>query len=153
MRNLRSFGMLVVVASVSLWTAGCGSSDSEPEAGSDAKTSSTPAEKKAPVAASPGDAAKGKATFAASCVACHTPDGGAITGLGKDIISSEFTARLSDDELVAFITEGRDAGDPMNTTGVGMPAKGGDPSLNDQKLRDIVAFIRARQIEEGVELK
>ena len=153
MRNMQSFGMWVVVASVSLWGAGCGSSDSKPEAGSDAKTpsNSTPAAEKDSAGA--GDAVKGKAAFAASCTACHTPDGGAITGLGKDIVNGEFTASISDDELVAFITNGRDAGDPLNTTGIPMPPKGGDPSLTDQKLRDIVAFIRARQAEEGVELK
>ena len=95
---------------------------------------------------------RGKAAFAASCSACHTPDGGAKPGLGKDMIHSEFTAGISDDELVAFITTGRDAGDPLNTTGVGMPAKGGNPALSEKDLRDLVAFIRGRQVEEGVEL-
>ncbi|MEE9404067.1 MAG: cytochrome c [Algisphaera sp.] len=93
---------------------------------------------------------RGKATFAASCAACHTADGGAKPGLGKDMIKSSFTAGLDDKGLVTFLKVGRDAGDPLNTTGVGMPPKGGDPTLTDDKLGDLVSFIRGRQFEEGV---
>ena len=94
---------------------------------------------------------RGKALIASSCVACHTPDGGAKPPLGKDMIQSEFTAGVSDDELVAFITDGRDASDPLNTTGIPMPPKGGNAALTEDDVRDMVAFIRGRQIEEGVE--
>lgn len=94
---------------------------------------------------------RGKATLSTTCVACHMPDGGAKPGLGKDMIHSTFTAGLDDDGLVAFLKVGRDAGDPLNTTGVGMPAKGGNPALTDDDLRDLVTFIRGRQVQEGVD--
>ena len=77
---------------------------------------------------------------------CHGPDARGIQGLGKNLRSSEFVKGLSDDELVEFIKKGRDTSDPANTTGVAMPPKGGNPSLTDQDLYDIVAYIRS--IEE-----
>jgi|TARA_B110000263_G_scaffold245176_1_gene254324 cytochrome c5 len=48
---------------------------------------------------------------------------------------------LSDAELVDFIKAGRDAGDSANTTGIGMPAKGGNPSLSDDDILAIIAYI------------
>jgi disulfide bond formation protein DsbB len=48
---------------------------------------------------------------------------------------------LSDTELVEFIKVGRDPGDPANTTGIGMPAKGGNPSLDDDDILAILAYI------------
>jgi disulfide bond formation protein DsbB len=44
---------------------------------------------------------------------------------------------------MAFIKTGRPASDPLNTTGVDMPPKGGNPALSDQDLADIIAFIRS----------
>ena len=89
-----------------------------------------------------GDAEAGQEAFATTCVACHGPAGEGVPGLGKDMTSSEFIAEKSDDELVAFIKVGRDPSDPLNSTGVAMPPKGGNPALSDEDLQDIVAFIR-----------
>lgn len=89
-----------------------------------------------------GDAALGEAVYGGTCVACHGPGGAGITGLGKPLAGSEFVQSLSDDELVAFIEEGRLADHPDNTTGVAMPPKGGNPSLTEQDLRDVVAYVR-----------
>jgi disulfide bond formation protein DsbB len=55
---------------------------------------------------------------------------------------SDFIAGKSDGELVEFIKQGRPADDPFNTTGVAMPAKGGNPLLDDQDLYHIVAYLR-----------
>jgi disulfide bond formation protein DsbB len=44
--------------------------------------------------------------------------------------------------LLAFVKTGRPPGDPANTTGVDMPPKGGNPTLTDQDLADIIAHIR-----------
>lgn len=90
-----------------------------------------------------GDPAAGQELFTGSCAACHGPAGEGMPGLGKDITTSEFVAGLTDQELVEFIKVGRDPSDPLNTTGVGMPAKGGNPALSDEKLYDIAAYIRA----------
>jgi disulfide bond formation protein DsbB len=52
---------------------------------------------------------------------------------------------MSDDELAQFLALGRPADDPGNTTGVAMPPKGGNPSLSDQDLMDVAAFLRTLQ--------
>jgi mono/diheme cytochrome c family protein len=89
-----------------------------------------------------GDAEKGQTLFATACSACHGPEGKGVPGLGKDMTTSEFIAGLSDQELLDFIKVGRAPTDPLNTTGVLMPPKGGNPALSDQDLMDIIAYIR-----------
>lgn len=89
-----------------------------------------------------GDAAKGKTLFEGTCAACHGPDAKGLPGLGKDLTTSEFAKGKTDAELVAFIKTGRPASDPLNTTGVEMPPKGGNASFTDQDLADIVAYAR-----------
>lgn len=96
---------------------------------------------------------RGQSLFATNCVACHTPDGGARPNLGKDVVHSAFTASRSDKELVTFLKLGRNPGDPLNTTGVGMPPKGGNPALMDKDLTDLITFIRGRQAMEDVAFK
>jgi disulfide bond formation protein DsbB len=92
-----------------------------------------------------GDAASGAEAFAGTCASCHGPDAKGLPSLGKDLTTSEFAMGLSDAELVAFIKTGRPIGDPLNTTGVDMPPKGGNPALTDQDLADIVAYLRTLQ--------
>jgi disulfide bond formation protein DsbB len=92
-----------------------------------------------------GDVSAGQKKFEISCSACHGPAGEGVAGLGKDMTTSEFIAGKSDDELVAFIEVGRDPGDPLNTTGVAMPPKGGNPALSDEDLYNVVAFVRSLQ--------
>jgi len=48
--------------------------------------------------------------------------------------------------MVDFLREGRRANHPENTTGIDMPPRGGNPSLTDQDLADITAYLR--QIQE-----
>ena len=95
-----------------------------------------------------GDAdlvSKGEEIYSSTCSACHGADAKGIPGLGKDLTNSEFIQGLSDDELVDFMKVGRGASDPENTTGVAMPPKGGNPSLTDDDLRAVVAFLRTLQ--------
>jgi disulfide bond formation protein DsbB len=92
-----------------------------------------------------GDPVAGEATYQGTCSACHAPDATGITGLGLPLANSEFVQSMTDEELVAFIAVGRDAGDPDNTTGVGMPPKGGNPSLTDEDLLNVVAWLRTLQ--------
>jgi len=91
---------------------------------------------------SPGDATRGKAVFDSTCIACHGRDAKGIIGLGKDLTTSEFVKDKTDAELVAFIKTGRPVSDPLNTTGVEMPPKGGNSALTDQDLADVVAYMR-----------
>jgi disulfide bond formation protein DsbB len=111
----------------------------------------TDAEKAAALAAAGGDAelaefiANGTKIFGASCAACHGKDAHGMTGLGKDLIASEFARKLDDDGLLAFLKKGRDPSDPLNTTKVGMPARGGNPALTDDDLLDVIAYVRSLQ--------
>lgn len=91
-----------------------------------------------------GDPAKGKEYFA-TCAGCHGPEGKGIQGLGKDMTTSEWIKSQTDEQLLAFLKTGRPASDPLNTTGVDMPPKGGNPALTDEQLLDIIAFIHSIQ--------
>lgn len=90
----------------------------------------------------PGDAAQGEEQFATYCAACHGPDGKGRPNLGKDLLASKFVGEQSDTQLILFIKKGRDVSDPLNTTKVPMPPKGGNPAFTDGQLNDVVAYIR-----------
>ncbi|MEW5985522.1 MAG: cytochrome c [Chloroflexota bacterium] len=92
-----------------------------------------------------GDAQAGATKFAGTCVSCHGPDAKGLPNLGKDLTTSAFVRDSSDADMIAFLTTGRPASDPANTTGVDMPPKGGNPALTEQDLADIVAYVRTLQ--------
>jgi len=96
-------------------------------------------------AARAGDSVVGEKLFMRTCVACHGLDGQGLPGLGKNLVTSEFVAGKTDRELVDFIKVGRGPDDPLNTTGVMMPAKGNNPALSDEDLYNIVAYLRTLQ--------
>ena len=126
----------IVVLMIALLTfAACGGGGSE--------ASSQTAEEAAPV--SKGDPAAGKEQFDMICFACHGPGGEGIEGLGKPFTTSEFLREKSDEEMVEFIKVGRPSGDPLNTTGIDMPPKGGNPALTDDQIVDIIAYVRTLQ--------
>jgi mono/diheme cytochrome c family protein len=128
--------VLLIILAVSLSACGGGSASSgSAGGGSSSSQEAAPADPA-------GDAAAGKDVFVGTCSACHGPEGKGIPGLGKDMTTSEFIAGKTDAELVDFIKVGRDPSDPLNTTGVAMPPKGGNPALSDDDLFDVVAFIR-----------
>ncbi len=97
----------------------------------------------------PGNAVRGQSLYSSTCAACHGLTGEGITGLGKDLITSSYVTEHSDLELVEFLMVGRPVGDPLNTTGILMPARGGNPTLTDQQLADLVAFVRSIHEESG----
>ena len=90
---------------------------------------------------------EGKKIFLQSCAACHGQDARGIAGLGKDLVDGDFVQQLDDEVLIAFIERGRSATDSLNTTGVPMPPKGGNPTLTRQDISDIVAYLRSLQKE------
>ena len=94
-------------------------------------------------ASNQGDSASGQQLFVTNCGACHGPTGEGLPALGKPLTTSEFVSGLSDEELLSFIKAGRLPDDPLNTTGVAMPPKGGNPALTDEQLRNIIAYIRS----------
>ena len=83
--------------------------------------------------------------FIASCSACHGANGEGMEGLGKPLKASDFIASKSDSEMVAFVKTGRPVWDELNTTGLDMPPKGGNPALTDEQIAEIVSFIRTLQ--------
>jgi mono/diheme cytochrome c family protein len=87
---------------------------------------------------------QGKSYFGATCSGCHGSDGRGIAGLGKNLIESEFVSGMNDVELHDFIVTGRAAWDPENTTGVDMPARGGNPALTDDNIYQIIAYLRTQ---------
>ena len=90
-----------------------------------------------------GDAANGEALYQGTCMVCHGQAGEGVEGLGKPWVGSDFINSQTDAELLAFLIEGRPSDHPENTTGIAMMPRGGNPSLSDQDLRDLVAYMRA----------
>ncbi len=89
-----------------------------------------------------GDATKGQSNFAATCSACHGLDAKGLPNLGRDLTTSPFVKDLTDAELINFLSIGREPTDPLNTTGVQMPPRGGNPAFTDQDLADVMAYLR-----------
>ncbi len=122
-----------------------------PEAKAPVVAAVTEEDKAKALSAAGGDAelaeyiAHGSKVYASTCIACHGKDGVGIQGNGKALAKNEFVKSLDDDALLAFIKRGRDPGDPKNTTGVGMPARGGNPALTDDDLLDVIAYVRTLQ--------
>lgn len=95
-----------------------------------------------PAVESKGDAAAGEPLFQGTCSACHGPDAKGLPNLGKDLTTSEFVKEKTDDELLDFVLVGRPISDPLNTQGVDMPPKGGNPALSNDDIYDIIAYLR-----------
>lgn len=91
----------------------------------------------------PGAGGVGRDLFVAACSACHGPSGGGMEGMGKPLNTSEFIQGLSDKEFMTFIKTGRPIWDSMNTTGVDMPPKGGNPAITDEQLTQIIQYLRS----------
>lgn len=85
----------------------------------------------------------GQTTYLRYCAVCHGPDAQGRPGLGKNLVTSSFVAEQSDAALMQFIREGRPADDPLNTTGIAMLPYGGQPTLSDADLTNLVAYIRS----------
>ena len=136
MRKQALFTLFVLVLLLA-GLAACGGGDkNEP------KESSAPPATVAPQMV--GDAKAGESVYMSICVACHGPDARGLPNLGKSMHpdDSQFITSKTDAELVEFIKVGRTPDDPLNTTGVGMPAKGGNPAITEQQLYDVVAWMR-----------
>lgn len=90
----------------------------------------------------PGDPTKGEALFSANCASCHGPSmaGGIGPALNPIYKLNGVTDPLDPAFLIGIITNGRvhQGGDPGTAN---MPAKGGNPSLTDQDIKDLASFI------------
>jgi mono/diheme cytochrome c family protein len=125
---LMAAGLLAVVV------AGCGggSKEAAPAANSVSK----------------GDPTKGKDVFDGTCIACHGADAKGLAGSGKNLVTkSDWMKKQDDTALLAFVKTGRPSTDPVNTTKVDMPPKGGNPALSDEDLTNVIAYIRSLQAQ------
>jgi mono/diheme cytochrome c family protein len=127
-------GILVLAALLA--ACGGGGSDSGAQSG---------AVEEEVAAVSTGDPVEGKKQYDMLCIACHGPTGEGVEGLGKPFTTSEFVRERNDQEMLEFVKIGRPIGDPLNSTGVDMPPKGGNPALTDEQILDIVAYVRTLQ--------
>src|SRR5262245_27121036 len=138
----RSVFVLSVSVAVAACVAACGSGAPEPTAAPAGPKVSPEAQK---FLALKGDPARGKNMFQTTCVSCHGPDAKGMPNLGKDLTASTFLKGIPDAEAILFLTKGRPSSDPLNTTKVDMPPRGGNPALKEQDLADIVAYLRTLQ--------
>jgi cytochrome c6 len=78
--------------------------------------------------------AQAAATYKAKCAGCHGADGKANTApakaLGAHDFASDEVAKMSDTDLIAIVTAGKNK----------MPAYG--KSLKDTEIKDLVAYVR-----------
>ena len=84
-----------------------------------------------------GDAANGETVYLNSCASCHGADALGIQGLGKQLAGSDYIASTSEGDLYT--------NHPDNDTGVAMPPKGGNASLSDESIADIIAYLKSLQ--------
>lgn len=103
-----------------------------------ASTAPTP-----PVALDTAAVSAGRSVFLSVCAACHGPRAAGIQGLGKPLVGGSFFNSRTDEELLAFLQAGRPVDDPLNTTGVPMPARGGRLNLTDGDLLNVIAYLRS----------
>ena len=133
--------VVIVFAALTLLLAACGGGsgvldpDDIPGGGGDGGA----------VEVEPGDPVQGATVYASTCAACHGASFEGIDGLGKALVPNEFVAEQSEEDLAFFLAVGRPADDPANDTGVDMPPRGGNPSLSDQDLRNVSAYLQAQQ--------
>lgn len=114
-----------------------------------APTEAAPAETTT-VQYTPQQVENGRSTFLTICAACHGQNAQGIQGLGKNLITSEFVTGLDDDGLVQFLVVGRLPGDLLNTTGLPMPPRGGNPAMTDAQLFEVVAYLRSARAEQDL---
>jgi cytochrome c6 len=77
------------------------------------------------------DTAAAEATYKAKCAACHGADGKGKEALKTQDLASAAVQNMSDAELTAIITDGKDK----------MPGYG--KSLKPDQIKDLVSFIRS----------
>jgi mono/diheme cytochrome c family protein len=133
-QRMKTKKLIILVSVLALTLAACGGGSSD-GGGSDTV---------APPSGGAGDAVAGADIYKATCTACHGSDLAGIDGLGLPLAPSDFVTSQSEADLAAFISRGRPTSDPDSTSGVDMPPRGGNPSLDEQDLLDVSAYLLAQ---------
>jgi mono/diheme cytochrome c family protein len=87
--------------------------------------------------------AHGENIFQTTCSACHGFSAQGVSGLGPSMIDNPFINGQGNESLQQFIMTGRPADHPDNKSGIPMPARGGNMSLTDADILDVVFYIRS----------
>ena len=87
--------------------------------------------------------------YAQNCSSCHGTRAQGMPRQGANLRTSTFIAGLADDDLVTFLKQGRQPTDPRSVLNLPMPPRGGNPSLSDERLKDIVNYLRLLQRLDG----
>ncbi len=125
--------ILSMLIFISIALAACGGGDGEAESAASATLV--------------GNVPGGEEVFMGTCIKCHGDDATGIEGSGTNLTISQFIREKTDAELIEYVKVGREMNDPLNTTGIAMPPYGANPMLTDQDLADVVAYLRAVQLE------
>ncbi len=140
-KSFASLRLVSLMLGISVLVFACGGGDKN-DSGKQSNGATQQAAAKQTKITIKGDPVKGQALFMKNCLACHGPDGRGIKGLGKDLVNSEFVASQTDEQLLDYVLKGRTPDDPLNTTGVAMPPKGGNPALTNEEIIHIIAYMR-----------
>ena len=88
------------------------------------------------------NAAAGERRYLQTCSMCHGAGGLGQPHMGANLRDSRFIREQSDEALVTFVKTGRPPGDTKSVLGLSMPPMGGNPTLDEGQIRDIVAYLR-----------
>jgi cytochrome c5 len=89
--------------------------------------------------ASSHDLQAGQKVYEATCFVCHGKDGkGALPGV-PDMTSKKSRLKQDDALLLKHATEGYQSKGSM----MAMPAKGGNPSLTEKDMKNVIAYMKA----------
>ena len=91
-----------------------------------------------------GGLSAGELVYQNTCMVCHGPEGEGVVGLGKPVRNSAYVQESDDAELFSNIAEGRMPDDPLNTTGMVMPARGAQ-NISDDQVKDVILYLRSMQ--------
>ncbi len=92
---------------------------------------------------------RGRMVFSGTCSSCHDIDGFGLPGLGADLHDGGFVMSKNDKEMLTFLKIGRQSWDADSKMKLQMPAKGGNPALNEEHLKDVVAYLRVLLKEDA----
>lgn len=87
----------------------------------------------------------GQQLFMQNCSSCHGVDAAGMPRQGANLRESPFLRRLDDGQVVSFLRVGRRPGERDTVLNLTMPPRGGNASLEDAELADIVAYLRLVQ--------
>ncbi len=96
---------------------------------------------------------QGLRLYQMNCASCHGLNDGnvQVNLIGKPLVNNTFIQEHDDVAIVEMIINGRGVDDPMNTSGITMPAKGGNPNLTEEDIHNIVAYLRT--LENGLDVQ